>query len=223
MFDMNMHDYLVTFHFYTYVVQPLQNKPPVIQIFNKNDNSETFSALKYNESYTVKWNFVQLNKVDFNQSGDFTLTLENHLFGEDLDKWFTPRIRGGTFLLDYVNKLQGVATFIQRSSLLRSFHFANRVIVLLKKTKYLTIMYTSSLFTFLSKPEGLALKSYCNLWLNTTKEPVSSNLLTSCPCSVQSIKFDNEYFADTTCLSEESPCHENIGAVSCYVKELNNS
>lgn len=198
----------------------MQNKPAVLQIFNKNDNNETFSTLKYNESYTVKWNPVQMNKVDFNQSGDFSLALENHLFRKD--KWLALKTKN-VFFIDDMDKLQGVATFRQKASLPTPFQFVNRVLVLLKKTEHLTIMYTSSLFTFLPNRQGDALQGYCNFWLTNTKEPMNSSSLTSCPCTVESIKFDSEYFADTTCLSEESSCHENIGAVSCYVKELNNS
>ena len=196
-------------------------------MFNKNDENETFSTIKYDEMYTIKWNSAQLNKDEFNEDSNATvqLEIENHLFKSNT--WRTINVRN-VFTVKNIVKTEGFATFSQKSNLLamqnRQFEFVNRVIVLYKKTKYLTIMYTSSLFTFLPNPTGKsALKGYCDWWLNTTKENVNSDTLTGCPCTIESVTFDKDYFADATCLSEESACHENVGAIRCYIKKLNNT
>ena len=174
--------------------------------------------------YTIKWNSAKLNKDEFNQESNATvqLRIENHSFR--VNKW-TTFIVEGVFKVTKMMKDEGFANFMQKSSIPSGrFEFFNRVIVLLKKTKYLTIMYTSSLFTFLPSPSGkIALKGYCNWWLDITRESVSSNTLTSCPCTIESIAFDGDYSADATCLSAGSACHENIGAVTCYIKKLNNT
>ena len=193
-------------------------------MFNKNDENETFSTIKYNEMYTIQWNSAKLNKDEFNQDSNATvqLRIENHSFR--VNKWTTFTVEG-VFKVTKMMKDEGFANFMQTASIPSGrFEFFSRVIVLLKKTKYLTIMYTSSLFTFLPNPsDNRALKGYCNWWLDITRESVSSNTLTSCPCTIESITFDGDYSADATCLSEGSACHENIGAVSCYIKKLNNT
>ena len=192
-------------------------------MFNKNDKNETFSTVKYNEMYTIKWNSAQLNKDEFNQDSNATVQLEveNHLFNNN--KWININFKN-VFKVKVV-KTEGFATFVQTSSRLsKQFEFFNRVIVLYKKTKYLTIMYTSSLFTFMPNPkENLALKGYCYWWLTSTNETVNSDTLASCPCTTESVTFDKDYFADATCLSKESACHENVGASRCYIKKLNNT
>ena len=193
-------------------------------MLNKNDENETFSTIKYNEMYTIKWNSAKLNKDEFHQDSNATVQLEIETHSFRLNKWNAITLEGVFKVTNMVDN-EGFANFMQTANIPSGgFEFFNRVIVLLKRTKYLTIMYTSSLFTFLPNPsDNRALKGYCNWWLDTTRESVRSDTLTSCPCTIESITFNGNYSADATCLSNDSACHENIGAVRCYIKKLNNT
>ena len=144
----------------------------------------------------------------------------------DVKRW---RNRQSTTVFDVSNKNYsgGVVTFTQKRSHFSDNNFDLSLLVLNKCTKHLSILYTSTLFTFMSNVaqgqmtnEG-AVMQYCNSWLPTMHN-VSSSVLVSCPCNLQSLRGDPEFNIDDTCPSSnpQLKCYENVGAEKCFVKQI---
>ena len=128
---------------------------------------------------------------------------------------------------DYENYTEGVVTFKQLSSQLKLGRFDISVLVLNKQTKHLNILYTSTLFSFMSNVARgntgtTAIMQYCDNWLKKSNATIRSSALVSCPCNVQSVRGDPDFEIDDTCPSSKPQlkCHENIGAERCYLKQI---
>ena len=114
--------------------------------------------------------------------------------------------------------------FTQTRNEFKHSNFDISIVALIKRTKHLNITYTSTLFSFMPEFSGTDAAdaiSYCDRWLKNTPN-VSSSKLNSCPCNLQSIRGDPEFFIDDTCSSSKSllKCHENVGAERCYLKPI---
>ena len=166
-----------------------------------------------------------MNRDEFTGTSDIKYELQSwHWFN---DQRWRNQIRRRQFRLNSKNYAEGFVTFTQRSGQLRDGTFDVSLLALNKTTKYLSILYTSSLFSFMSsiargqkgKPGILR---YCENWLNMTKDKINSTELISCPCNVQTVRRDPDFEIDDTCPSSNPKlkCHENVGAESCYIRQI---
>ena len=108
----------------------------------------------------------------------------------------------------------------------RVFGFDVSVLVLIKHTKNLDIIYTSSVLSFL--PRSFVLGNYtsdsevyCNWWFTDSYENVDYNALQICPCTMESVRFDPDYIYDSASSLIRQKHYENFGAIRCYLKYLN--
>ena len=207
---------------FLFLVSAHHKKPEVHIIYE--DQEREFSIIHHNKLHTAKWDVQQLNRDQFNEGGNISFKLQNwHWFEtSSFERW---RDRQSKFFLVDENYSEGVVTFTQTSRQISSRNFDLTLLVLNKSTKHLSVLYTSTLFTFMSTvvenqltDEGAVIQ-YCNNWLGTTKN-VSSSVLVSCPCNVQSVRGDPEFDIDDTCPTSnpQLKCYENVGAEKCFVK-----
>ena len=215
-------------------------KEPDVHVYDNNNNSQEldFSIIFNDEPYRATWDFEELSKNQFKENGTIDFVIENWSFmklrrNSDEHIW-RKRIRRGRvespFQLldqDYAN---GTVAFKQKTNLPAQFRFDISLIVLVKKTKNLNILYTSTILSFVPRMfsgEDAAI-AYCNTWLNESKEVVQRESLQNCPCTMTSVRLDPDFIADPTCSSSVSDCHENVESKTveanrCFLKNVNKS
>jgi len=125
------------------------------------------------KNYVAKWN-SQLNKDHFRENGTISFSVEARFFF--LGRRWIPhgRFSFKAFYEDYQN---GTISFMQSVNRRRVFGFDVSVLVLIKHTKNLDIIYTSSVLSFL--PRSFVLGNYtsdsevyCNWWFTDSYENV---------------------------------------------------
>ena len=206
-----------------FFVVAAHHKEPEIHIFDDGHEKE-FSIIEYERHYNATWLTRKLNQDQFNEGGNISYQFRNfHWF--DNKRW--KNRRSALFKHSYANYTEGVVTFMQLSNRLSFGKLDISVVVLIKRTRHLNILYTSTLFSFMSnvgkgKTGAKAIMEYCNIWLTGTPDKVNSSALVSCPCNVQSVQGDPDFEIDDTCPSPrpQLKCHENVGAERCYLQRI---
>ncbi|XP_065894428.1 protein mesh-like isoform X2 [Dysidea avara] len=198
-------------------------KTPDVHIYD-GDGELEFALIEYGRPHMARWNPEQVKKDQFKENCTITFSVENWFFF--LGGWQKRGHGLPVFNIVHTDYDNGNVTFLQRINRPRIFHFEISVIVLVKHTKNLNIMYTSSILSFAQKLFGqftgeTALLKYCNLWFAESNEIIKHSALQACPCTVEGIIFDPEFVSDPTCSSFARKCHENINAAVCYLKSLN--
>ncbi|XP_065893780.1 uncharacterized protein [Dysidea avara] len=173
----------------------------------------------------ARWNSEQVKKDQFKENGTIAFTVENWFFL--LGRRWLKRGSRHQFSIRYTDYDNGNVTFVQRINRPRIFQFDISVLVLVKHTKNLNIMYTSSILSFAQRLFGqitgeTALLEYCNLWFAGSIENVNSSYLETCPCTMEAVRFDPDFISDPTCSSTSRKCHENVNATVCYLKRVMN-
>lgn len=208
------------------IIVPAVFKEPDIHIYDDSGEKE-FAVIDNEQPYTAEWNYEQLNKDQFKENGTISFTLENWFFFLS-SRWNqrTSVQKKFVILNDYNN---GTVQFMQGTNRFAKFQFDISVIVLVKQTKNLKIMYTSSVLSFAHKlfekdiTRESAIVEYCNIWVGESNENVSNSDLEACPCTINAVRFDPDFISDPTCSSTSRECHENIDAFQCYLKIINNT
>jgi len=208
-------------------------KEPDIHIYDKSKEIE-FAMIRYKEDYIAKWNHDLFNRDQFKENGTIHFSIENLYFFNN-QSWIDRKTFQGSQepffqVLSSSDEIDddianGNVTFKQNINVRRGskFQFDLSVVVLVKKTRHLTINYTSTLFSFVPRLFDTTAASqlgYCDLWLKRTNEAISTTDLQSCPCNVKSVQLDPDYIPDPTCSVSESKCHENLMANQCFIKNI---
>ena len=209
-----------------FALVPVGDKTPDIKIYDDDDREMEFAVIDNEQIYAAKWDHEQLSKDQFNEKGNITWTIENWFFFSRFSRWLQRSSRQNAVVIidNYDN---GTFRFRQSINRPRIFQFDISVIVLVKHTKNLKIMYTSSILSFIPKlfssfTRESALLEYCNLWLTESNELIDHKNLQTCPCTIETLRFDPDYISDPTCSSTSIRiCRENINASYCYLKPLN--
>jgi len=207
-------------------------KDPDVHIYDNQENLE-FAMLYNDVIYSAKWNTEQFNKDQFKENGTISFDLENWFFLQGR-RWIKRRsiFQQGRpdppFQIldkDYDN---GNVTFKQAINKPIRFQFDISLVVLLKKTRNLNILYTSTILSFVPKgfSDQAGILEYCTLWLNDlSNTAVQRDNLQNCPCTLTSVRLDPDFTTDPTCSSSSSKCHENVKtenveATHCYIKNV---
>ena len=201
-------------------------KIPDIHIFD-GDKEIEFALIGNQQNYIAKWNSEQLSKNEFKENGTISFKLENwfYFLGQ---RWRQRGAAQNLFVADEnADYNKGNVTFRQSTNAARRFQFDISVIVLVKQTKNLKILYTSSILSFAPRlfnvdyTRDAAILQYCNLWFAENIENIDHNDLQTCPCTIDVVRFDPDFIIDPTCSSTNRKCHENIHADLCFLKHLN--
>ena len=204
-------------------------KKPDVKIFKeKSDTEAEFALIEYNRMYHATWDPDILNANEFNEPGNITFKLQNWIFGLIRKDWIDRESRSGSqghfFQIINNNANKGNITFKQNTNRRSNAKFDMSLLVLIKTTKNLEILYLSSFLSFLPKPSGVsgkrAITKYCQDWHTKTSEKLSSSRLSNCPCTLTTAMFDNDFQVDPTCSSTKTDCHENVDASRCYVRKI---
>ena len=209
---------------------PAVYKEPTIQVMDK-DNQTRFALIERGTVFNGKWNTVELNRRDFNESGKFNFSIENWLFQTvPTTRWF-PRHKSvkmtirNQFKLIQKNDDNGFFSFQQNIKAQAMNRFNVVIIVIRKQTESLEILYTSSLLSFVPVSSGEsgknAIKEYCREWSNRANEiNIDIKNLTNCPCTLESAKVDPNLDVDFTCSATQHNCHENVNAYRCFLMKI---
>ena len=198
---------------------PAVYKEPDIKIF-KGANTKESVFIEKGIEYHATWDPEILNVNEFNETGTITFDFQNWIFGIFQKKWIDRKKRRGVeqdFLKIISNDTtKGIITFNQNiGNLVGTTDIS--VLVLIKKTKNLKINFTSTLLSFLP---GQSIISFCQTWHDKTREKLSTNNVSSCPCNMKSAIFDSDYESDPTCSVTKTECHENVNANHCYLRNV---
>ena len=198
-------------------------KTPDVHIYDDDDRELEFALIDNDRLYMARWNSEQVKKDQFKENGTIAFTVENWFFL--LGRRWLKRGSRHQFSIRYTDYDNGNVTFVQRINRPRIFQFDISVLVLVKHTKNLNIMYTSSILSFAQRLFGqitgeTALLEYCNLWFAGSIENVNSSYLETCPCTMEAVRFDPDFISDPTCSSTSRKCHENVNATVCYLKRV---
>ena len=203
------------------------HKAPEVHISDPAGEKE-FAVIDNLVDYTAIWDSEQLKKDKFKENGTIFFTLENwfYFLGK---RW---RQRGAAQNLFVVDKNadydKGNVSFRQSANAPKRFQFDISVIVLVKQTKNLKILYTSSILSFAPRlfnveyTRDAAILQYCNLWFAESIETIDQNDLQTCPCTKDAVTYDPNFISDPTCSATSRKCHENIEADLCYLKNVDN-
>lgn len=200
---------------------PLIYKEADIHILdNTNQTQFGLRFIEYNRVYNGRWNTDELNRNDYNESGEIKFFIENwilHPIDQHGDPYWTRRHEHFFRILqsDYDT---GLFSFAQIIRFLKRFKFVVSIIAVRKQTQNLNITYTSSLLSFM--PNLPTIKELCHYWHAKTSEIVEPNDLKSCPCTLESARIDPNLHVDFTCSSTERHCHENLNAHRCFLEGI---
>ena len=186
------------------------------------------AIIEYQKLYNATWNNNTLNRDELTGTSDIKYELQNwHWFNDQRWRNRNEKQRRNTkpqFDLNSENYTEGFVTFIQTRNQLRFGTFDISLLALNKITASLSILYTSTLFSFMPNVgEGKAgIMQYCRNWFNMTQDKISPTELISCPCNVQTARGDPDFEIDDTCPSSKPKlkCHENVGAETCYIRQI---
>ena len=218
------------FVFVLYInVVPAVHMEPDVQVLNKTK----FSLIDFNQKYKYTWNAEELNQNDYNETGKIKFSIENWVFQlhpiTKVSRWLNrqdyPRLtyRQAFQVLDSDSE-NGKFSFKQTTKVLARSQFIISIIVVKKQTENLEILYTSTLLSFVPdiRFRGTeAIMTFCRMWNDNTREIVKPEILTSCPCSLESAKMNPNLITDFTCSATEPDCHENVNAYRCFLIKLN--
>jgi len=214
---------LQLFDFFNSVVAAIYKKPD-IHVYDGDQETE-FALILNGAVYTAKWNTEKFNKDQFKENGTISFVLESWLFLQG-KRWIKRRsifLQGRPeppFQILDRNYDNGNVTFKQATNRAIRFQFDISLVVLLKKTRNLNILYASTILSFV--PKGFSgqagILEYCTLWLADSNEVVQRDNLQNCPCTSTSVRLDPDFIVDPTCSSFYSKCHENVGANRCFLK-----
>ena len=186
-----------------------------------NEAEVKFAIIENDNTYSATWDSEMLNQDEFEENDTISFSVESWWYFFSIDLWARhPVARFNVFETDYTN---GSFKFRQRTNRRRTFTFDVSVLVLIKHTKNLDIWYTSTILSFgprLFSASTNLLLEYCDLWFKETNELIKVDDLQSCPCTLESVKLDPEFISDPTCQADGSDCHENVGAVRCFLKRI---
>ena len=203
------------------------HKVPDILVYDGNGKEIEFAMIRNEEEYTAKWNIKQFDRDEFKENGSIHFSIKNFFFFQN-QTWFDrQRLQGnqGKPLFEVVSNdiANGEVTFKQSINRPKIFQFDLSVVVLIKQTKHLTIMYPSSLLSFVPKQfDTNGPLGYCNLWFKESNEAIKATDLQNCPCTMTTVRLDPDFIPDPTCSMAESNCHENLMADRCYIKSFQN-
>ena len=196
-------------------------KAPELRTMYNETTEVKFAIIKYDKIYSATWNSEMLNQDEFEENDTISFSVERWWYFFPIDQWTRhPVSKFEMFETDFTN---GSFKFKQRTNRRRTFTFDVSVVVLIKHTKNLDIWYTSTILSFAPRlffASTNSLLEYCDLWFKETNELIKVDDLQSCPCTLESVKLDPEFISDPTCQADGSDCHENVGAVRCFLKRI---
>ena len=176
-----------------------------------------FAVIENEKTYSATWDSEMLNQDEFEENDTISFSVENWWYFFKMDLWVRRQVtKFEVFETNYTN---GSFKFKQLIDRLRTFTFDVSVLVLIKHTKNLDIWYTSTILSFAPKPSTNSILEYCDSWFKETNELIEVDDLQSCPCNLESVVLDPEFISDPTC-ADGSDCHENVGAVRCFLKSI---
>ena len=218
--------------FTLYTVPALFDNPDILIIDYINQTQ--FALIKHDTTYNARWNIDQLNQNDFNETGKISFSIENWMFQIHpitrtlrwLPRHELPReTQRSQFQILQTDVNNGVFSFRQTTKLLAKTQFVINIIAVRKQTESLSILYTSTLVSFvpgiLVFSDDNPVKDFCHRWYTSTDEIVKADNLTNCPCTLESATMNPELAVDFTCSATKPGCHENINAHRCFLKSIN--
>ena len=205
--------------------EPSELKTSDIHIYDYAGNdTDDLRIIENEKSYRAHWNAEELNKNQFKEKGSITFSVESQLFLKN--KWIKQKKlqqrQSALFKIVSSDYNDGMMIFKQYTNKPRKFHFKISVIVLVKHTENLNIMYTSAFLFFAPELSGTSgnnvILNYCNLWLMETREIVHPHNLESCYCTEDIVHSDPDFIPDPMCFLNGKSCLEDN--VTCYLKRL---
>ena len=215
-----------------YTVPALFDNPDILIL--DDINRTQFGLIDNDRVYNARWNTDKLNQNDFNETGTISFAIENWMFEihpvTEIPRWLPRHELPRRTLRSQFQILQsdsdiGVFSFMQTTKSFAKIQFTISIIAVRKQTENLSILYTSTLVSFVPEILGFssrnAVKEFCRSWNSRTDEIIKADYLTNCPCTLESATTNPDLVADFTCSSTVPGCHENVNAYRCFLKSIN--